>query len=139
MSQPQVIDSVIKDMGFKSNTKSMNTLVLLSKLLTQDLHGNPHDETKFKYRSVIGKLNFLEKLNRADLSYAMHQCARFSSDLRKSHTKVVNHFVCYLISTKDQGLTLDPKSHSFECWTDADFARNWNKLEASFNVDMAHS
>ena len=52
------------------------------KILGRDLGEPPHDETTFQYRSVIGKLNYLEKSTRPDIVYAVHQCTRFSSNPR---------------------------------------------------------
>ena len=71
------------------------------------------------YRSVIGKLNFLEKSTRGDISYPVHQCARFASDPRESHAEAVKRIGRYLMGTKDKGVILDPKVNSFECYVDA--------------------
>jgi hypothetical protein len=35
-----------------------------------------HDNNKFNYRQVIGKMLYLEKSTRPDISCAVHQCAR---------------------------------------------------------------
>ena len=49
------------------------TLALTSKILQRDAHLEDA-VTDWKYRSVIGKLNYLEKSTRPDLAYAVHQC-----------------------------------------------------------------
>jgi len=40
-----------------------------------DLLGKPF-KGDFDYRSVVGKLNYLEEGSRPDIAYAVHQCAR---------------------------------------------------------------
>ena len=62
----------------------------------------------FHYRSVIGKLNFLEKSSRIDISYSVHQCAHFSENPKKSHASAVQNIGHYLKGTQDKELTLKP-------------------------------
>ena len=100
LTQPQLIEDIIKELGFNPNTKPTRNLDLSIKILNKDLSGNTHDETKFKYCSLIIKLNFIEKYTRADIAYFVHQCTHFSEDLRQSNTKYVNHLVIYLVGTK---------------------------------------
>ena len=127
LTQPQLIDNIIKDLDFKKNTKPTRTLAISRKIHNKDFSGNWHDETKFKSCSVIGKLNFIDKSTGAYIAYSMHQCACLSEDPRQSHNKSINNFVRYVVHTKDKGLILEPKYHSFECWADTDFVRNWFK------------
>ena len=61
---------------------------------TSILHRLPKEEPfdeRFHYRSVMGKLNFLEKGTRPDITYATHQCARFSVETKKSHGEAVEY------------------------------------------------
>jgi hypothetical protein len=44
-----------------------------------------------------------------------------------------------LILTKDKGLILDPKDHSFDCWVDADFVGNWDRVNANIDPSTAKS
>ena len=71
---------------------------------------------------------------RPDIQFAVHQCARFTHNLKKSHGHAVKRIICYLLETRqdgrDRGLTFDvgdaneiPK---VECYVDADFAGLWN-------------
>ena len=86
---------------------------------------------KFNYRSVIGKLNFLEKSTHPDLAYAVHQCARFSSDPKQSHVDVKKRIGCYLKWNQDMGITLQPDlQQSFQCRVDIDFTGNWRTVGA---------
>jgi hypothetical protein len=88
MTQPQLIASILSDLRFQPNTKSQPTPALSSRILQRDESG-PAAEGDFHYRSVIGKLNFLEKMTRPDLAYSVHQCARFSSCTKRSHERAV--------------------------------------------------
>ena len=90
LNQPQLIDSILKDMKFQNNTKEKDTPVLSSVILQKDTQGKPFNND-FHYRRVIGKLNFLEKSTRPDISYAVHQCARFCKHPKESHGDTVRH------------------------------------------------
>ena len=76
---------------------------------------------------MIGKLNFLEKSTRLDISFVIHQCAQFSIDPRVSHTEAILWIGLYLLGTRDKGYIMSPKEHSLDCWVDLDFAGNWAK------------
>lgn len=56
--------------------------------LSRDLRGAPFEED-WHYRSIVGNLNFLEKSTRLDIAYAVHQCARFSTDPKESHAAAI--------------------------------------------------
>ena len=85
----------------------------------------------FHYRSVIGKLNFLQKSTRPDISVSVHQCARFSEHPKRSHAEAVKRIGRYLLATKDKGLQIRPNELKFfECWVDADFSGNWRQKDA---------
>ena len=67
-----------------------------SQSLTRNDNGADHDKP-FHYRSIIGKLNYLEKATRLDISFAIHQCARYVSDPKKSHARAVQWLGRYLL------------------------------------------
>jgi hypothetical protein len=84
------------------------------------LHGVPCNG-KFHYRSIAGKLNFLEKGTRPDIAFATHQCVRFSKETRASHEDAAMWLIKYLLATKDDGNIYDPKrEQSIEVYADAD-------------------
>jgi hypothetical protein len=62
LMQPHLIDSLMKDLNFAENTKGKPIPALSSIILQRDEDGPPFDE-HWIYQSVIGKLNFLEKIN----------------------------------------------------------------------------
>jgi len=142
LSQPQLIDSVLRDLklidGKKKKAKPKQTPFKANIILCRDEHLPAHSAT-WEYRSVTGKLNFLEKSTRPDISYAVHQCACFSINPRASHMEAVLRIGMYLLSTQDKGLIMAPKEHSFDCWVDADFAGNWSKDCDPLDVDNVRS
>jgi hypothetical protein len=133
LSQPHLIASILKDLRLTNDSKTATTPALSSVLLHADLEGEPHDGN-FEMRSVIGKLNYLEKCTRPELGYAVHQCARFMANPKKSHAQAVKRIGRYLLGTQTRGTILRPdKTRSFECYVDAGFAGDW----ASHIADQA--
>jgi hypothetical protein len=88
LTQPHLIDQIVKDLKMNDKTKSNDILACSSRILKRNLKGVPFDNT-FHYRSVIGKLKYLEKATRSDTSYIMHQCARFVEEPCENHTKAI--------------------------------------------------
>jgi hypothetical protein len=56
-----------------------------------------------------------------------------SADPRESHATAVKRIGKYLLATKDKGLILNPKDHSFDCWVDADFVGNYHSFPLCFS------
>jgi hypothetical protein len=90
LTQPHLIDQIIPDLWLDrhDSVSTKMTPAAVSQLLrgctaSEDFDGH------FKYRSVIGKLNYLEKTSRPDISYTVDQCARFSGDPKKEYTKAL--------------------------------------------------
>ena len=124
LTQPQLIESIIMDLHLQSGSNSKTTLAVTSNLLHMDTNGRDMSPD-FHYRSVIGKLNFLEKSTRPDISVSVNQCTRFSESRKKSHANAVKCIGHYLLATCDKGLIIHPnKQWHFDCWVDADFDRS---------------
>ena len=72
-------------------------------------------------------LNFLAATTRPDILFAVHQCARFSTNPGKEHEEAVKRIGRYLKRTKTKGMVFksDLNKH-FEVFVDADFAGSWN-------------
>ena len=139
MSQPQLIDQLIKDIKFKTSKHLPDTPVLSTTILQRDEKAPPFNE-KFHYRSAVGKLNYLEKGTRPDIGYATHQCARFSEDPKAVHGKAIEHIVKYLKGIRTRGIILKPdKSRTLEVYADADFSGNWHKCTAEHDASTAKS
>ena len=89
LTQPHLIDQILKDLRLDNDrvttkTTPASSLVLLSKHSTS----HPHNDS-FNYRSVIGKLNYLERGTRSDISFITHQCARFTTGPKVEHAKAL--------------------------------------------------
>ena len=139
LTQPHLIDQIISDLGLKANTKTKDLPALSSKILNRDTNGHPFRED-WHYRSIIGKLNFLEKSTRPDLAYSVHQCARFSIDPKASHAQAVKQIGRYLMANRDKGLILKPDANmGLEDWVDADFCGNWDRNYAIEDPTTARS
>ena len=139
LTQPQLIDSIIEDLNMKDNTKLRAVPACSSKLLHKDADGESV-EANFHYRSVIGKLNFLEKSTCPDISVSIHQCAQFQDNPKKSHLQAVRTIGHYLIGTRDKGIVMRPDhTKSFEYWVDADYAGNWYEPGAAKDPMTAKS
>jgi hypothetical protein len=122
------------------NTKTKSTPAASSKLLKRHTNTNsPPFDGSFNYRSVVGKLNYLEKGSRPDIAYAVHQCARFSADPKQEHGNAIRWIARYLKGTRDKGLIIKPsKKRGLEVYMDADFAGNWDPDETD-DRDTARS
>ena len=100
---------------------------------------SPKFDNSFNYRSVIGKLNFLEKASRPDIAYAAHQCARFSTDPKTEHSAVVRWIGRYLHGTANKGMLFKPDHiKGLEVHVDSDFVGNWDPRDV-LNADTAKS
>jgi hypothetical protein len=69
-----------------------------------------HNETAafsfhFDYLSIVEKLSYLKKSTRPDISFTLHQCARFGADPRSKHGKAIIWLGRYLAGNRDKGLT----------------------------------
>ena len=139
LTQPHLIQQILKDLHLDHDkVTSKTTPSAASKILFAHKKDKPFDGS-FHYRSVIGKLNYLEKSCRPDIAYIVHQCARFSTDPRKKHADAIRWLGKYLKGTAKEGVILRPEiGRGLEVYVDADFAGNWNK-EESEDRDTARS
>ena len=146
LTQPQLINSILIDLGLlesdgseKPRTKTAPMPALQSILITADKEGEEF-QYPWNYRTLIGKLNFLEKSTRPELAYPVHQCARFMSNPKKSHGEAVRRIGRYLLGTRNEGYFIRPnKTESFECYVDASYLGDWNKATAINDPSTAKS
>lgn len=100
--------------------------------LHSDTGGNQREYT-WSYRSAIGMLIYLARKTRPDTEYAVHTCARFQLDPKRSHENAVKRIGRYLLGTRDKGIVFKPdisKLGQLECFVDADFAGNYTKEQS---------
>jgi Reverse transcriptase (RNA-dependent DNA polymerase)/GAG-pre-integrase domain len=138
LTQPQLIQTILRDLGLTAQSNSRPIPAIANVVLHAHVDSPPHNEA-WHYRSIIGKLNFLEKSSRPDIAYAVHQCARFSENPRIEHTKAVKAIGRYLLSTKTRGLIFSPATKGLECFADAGFAGSWCPSTAEHDPSTARS
>ena len=130
LTQPHLIDSIIQDLHQQSGSNPKSTPSITTKLLHKDADSTEMTPD-FHYCSVIGKLNFLEKSTRPDISVSVHQCAWLTEHPKRSHAEAVERIGRYLLGTRDQGLIIRPNTPwHFDCWVDADYAGKWRYTDA---------
>ena len=139
LTQPHLIESILKDLKLNNkNATGRKTPALKTVLLHKDENGKVFNND-FHYRSVKGKLNYLEKSTRPDIAYAVHQCARFSSNPKQSHADAAKYICRYLAGTKEKGIIIKPENNTFECFVDASHAGDWNQQSAVDDPATARS
>ncbi len=134
MTQTGLITSILQDVNLDSDLSKPENKVQLKNVpasgpLRPAPIGEPsHSESyDWNYRSVIGKLQFLAQNTRPDLTFAIHQTARYSNNPRKSHGEAVKHICRYLLKTRDKGIILKPDGTlELNAYVDADFAGTFN-------------
>ena len=143
-TQPTLIHSILRDLklegeGLKNQPKVRTIPASSTVVLTDHKESPSHNPKEYDYRQVIGKLLYLEKSTRPDISCAVHQCARHCTDPKVQHTIAVKRIGRYLLATKDKGLIMKPNQEGMECWVDAAHATEWNSKTASDDPNTARS
>ena len=93
--------------------------------LGSDLNGKL-PKREWNYASVIGMMLYLAANSRPDISFAVHQCARFTHNTKASHEEAVLRICQYLKGTINDGMIFKPcKDSTVDCYVDADFAGLW--------------
>jgi hypothetical protein len=136
LTQKGLIAKIIEETGLQSCKPNLTPASQLA--LGRDDDG-PRMTESWSYRSVIGMLLYLCTNTRPDISFAVSQAARFSSDPKQSHATAVKTIVRYLAATADKGMILQPRGDlKLELFCDADFAGLY-KREPDRSVDSARS
>jgi hypothetical protein len=87
----------------------------------------PSFDRSFDYASIVGMLMYLSSNSRPDIQFAVHQCARFTHNPKRSHGEAILRICRYLQGTKDRGLCFKPtETLKLDCYCDADFAGLYN-------------
>jgi hypothetical protein len=142
LTQPHLIEQVIEALHLKgregNKPPTTKDVPAASSKILHECPDSPGFDGHFDYRSVIGKMLYLEKSTRPDLAQAVHQCARFQASPKVDHGKAVKWIGRYLLKTKDEGMILTPSNRSFDCYVDAGFAGDFIK-EYGDNPNLARS
>ena len=72
LTQPQLIDSILHDLRLLEHGVNTKTTPACSSRILKRHTVSPPFDASYNYRSVIGKLNYLERGSRSDISYAVH-------------------------------------------------------------------
>ena len=102
-----------------STTPALSTNILVT---CQD---SENSYQHFHYRSVVGKLKYLENSNWPYIAYAVHQCAQLSEDMRKPYGGYFKRIGRYLKVTEKMGIYIHPCNINITVWVDTDFIGNW--------------
>ena len=106
------------------------TPVNVSTKLTKATDENPIDQQK--YQSAIGSLMYLSVSTRPNISYAVNNLARFSSNPQEEHWTALKRLLRYLRGTQKHGI-LYTKHGSNTCvgYTVADWAGDVNDRKST--------
>jgi hypothetical protein len=130
LSQTGLIERIITAMGLHSEYSTSKDTPAETSPLPRDINGEP-DDSLINYPSVIGMLLYLSGHTRPDISFAVHQCARYTFKPTVRHVKALKRIGRYLKGTRTKGLIMSPSSTlSVDCYPDADFAGLYNTEDA---------
>jgi hypothetical protein len=83
----------------------------------------PAFNESWQYDSVIGMMMYLANNTRPNITYAVHQAARFTHHPLQAHAVGIKKIAQYLKKNKLEGMFIFPQdSLHFDCYVDADFA-----------------
>jgi hypothetical protein len=115
---------IITALGLDSKYSTpMNTLAELA-ALGRDIDGKEASGC-INYASISGMLLYLGH-SQPDISFATHQCARYTHASKQSHEDALRRIGRYLKGTSKNGLVLTPSDDfKIDCYPDANFAGLW--------------
>ena len=132
--QTGLTDKILKEVGMEN----CNTCETPAKeeFLTKDEEGEPFSE-EWEYASVLEMLMYLTH-TRPDIQFAVHQCAKFTHNPRRSHANAIRKICRYLAGTRKRGICFSRKVSepkvSVNCHVDASFAPVWNQFDDEDNA-----
>ena len=124
--QTILIIKVLESTGIE-DCNGLPTLTKVEVPLIIDVNG--YESNRYwpnSYASVIRVILCLASNTRPDISFAVHQCARFTHNTKASHKTAVKRICWYLQVTKYNFLVFNPsKKLVVGCYADADFVGLW--------------
>lgn len=124
LTQTGLIEKVISATAGMQDCNPISTPTS-KEALGSDRDGEAFTE-KWNYSTIVGMLLYLSSNTRPDITFAVHQCARYSHNPKQSHAKAIKCIIRYLQGTKDKGMIFSPSSDfAVNCFVDADFAGLW--------------
>ena len=126
LTQPGLIEKVLAASGTVDSNSNLTPSAL--EPLGPDEYGESMNES-WEYASIIGMLMYLANSTRPDIAHAVHVCARYTHNPRKSHATAVKHILRYIKGTMLDGIILNPNNtHELNCFVDNDFAGQYNQF-----------
>ena len=123
LSQPVLINKVIKAAGMSECNP--NTTPSTMENLGPDLNG-PVMEENWEYGSTIKMLMYLVNNTRPDIAHAVHTCARFTHNPKKSHAPAVKQILRYLQGIRDKEMNICPNNlEELNSYVESDVADNY--------------
>ena len=123
-------------MGLNNDNAKIRAEPASSIPLNKDENGSPRKED-WNYASVVGMLLYLSSNSRPDITFAVHQAARFTHCPKASHEIALKRIGRYLKATRTRGLVVNPKKDlSLQMYADADFAGLWNLEHADDPISV---
>ena len=92
LRQSYLIERIIETLGLNDSNKHLDPAV--KPLLSKDVNVKSKIET-WNYRSVQGMLNYLADSTRPDITFSVHQTARFANDPKTSHERAIKQIGRY--------------------------------------------
>ena len=119
MTQIGLINDILTDLGLHMPLTKYEKHSTPATEVLQSHSDKPAFNEPWSYRSLIGKLNFLAQNTQPDISFAVHQCAKYCNNPRHSHGIAVKRIGKYLKTTADKGLILCPdNTHQLNAYVD---------------------
>jgi hypothetical protein len=111
LAQPFLIDCLLQFLGLCNNSletdANSSSTPVTKGLLHRDLAGKPC-KYKWKYRTAVGMLSYLQNSTCPEIAMAVHQTARFSNEPMLSHEKAIMRLGRYLLDTRKRGIIYTP-------------------------------
>ncbi len=124
LKQEGLTKCIIEGLGLDSKYSTPVDTPSKSAALGQDVDGK-EASGHINYASVVGMLLYLGH-SQPNISFAMHQCARYNHSPKQSHEDALKRIGCYMKGTVKKGLILNPSSSlKIDCYPDADCAGLW--------------
>lgn len=89
--------------------------------------------SEFPYREAVGNLMFLQITSRPDIAFDLSVASRALKKPTEAHCRLIKRILRYLKGTRNIGL-LYGTSHSFQVYSDADFAGDVESRKSTSGV-----
>ena len=99
LSQPLYIKEILEEYKMENCNPVKTPMALGTQLTRIEGQQNPN------YAEWIGKVSWLAHMTRPDITYAVHQMAKFTAYNGEPHAQAFKHLLRYLQGTKELGIT----------------------------------